>query len=189
MKIQLLITILSAITILASADSGDTLYVSVTKADLKVDSDPESETVITLSEGHKLVEIYRSKEWIMVGPEKIGGKMGWLPISATSADVPKKETERFKTDEFERFQDAFWKLSNKIEKQSGIKFFTEAEYMGDGIIQITATDVWLSAPSELRKGNMQTIYDLWEATDGSGLPIAVYFLDSKGVRRFSKNKK
>lgn len=189
MKTLLLVTILSVITILASADPGDTLYVSVTKAELKADTDPESETVITLSEGHKLVEIYRTKKWIMVGPEKIGGKMGWLPISATSPDAPKKETEEFKSDEFKRFEDAFWKLSNKIEKQSGIKFFTEAEYTGDGIIQITATDVWLSAPSELRKGNMQTIYDLWEVADGSGLPIAVYFLDSKGNRRFSKNKK
>lgn len=89
-------------------------------------------------------------------------------------------------EKFLLFKDAFWLLAEKAEQASGKKFFTDVKYIGDGMVVVTATDAWLSAPTELRQGNLQTIYNLWKEAEGSGLPIAVYIHDSQGNARMKK---
>jgi hypothetical protein len=173
----------------AQAKTGDTLYVASKVVDVKEKADVSSDTVISVNRGHKLLEISRHGEWVMVGLEKTGGKSGWLAISETSTKQPEGEIERYKTQEFIRFEKAFWVLSNKVEKKTGIELFTDAEYMGDGIVNITATDAWVTAPLHMKKGNMQTLYDMWEASEGTGMHIAIYFYDKKGQLKFVKNSK
>jgi hypothetical protein len=188
MKQIILIIVNLTVVSLLSGKMGDTLYVLENVVDLKKEATNSSSTLIQLNRGHKLLEISREGEWVEVGAEKTGGKIGWLRISETSSTIPQGEKKKYKTAEFKVFEKAFWKLSNGIEKQSGLKFFTDAEYMGDGIVKIVATDVWLSAPKDMRQGNLQTIYDMWKASEGSGLPIAVYVYDSNGKIQMKKNK-
>lgn len=181
----LLLPILLAASPVA-AGLGDTLYVSAEVVELKEKPDASSKTVVKLNRGHKLLEFERKGNWINVGAEKTGGKDGWLPISATSGTKPSGKITEYTTPEFERFKAAFWELSNRVEKQSGMKFFIAAEYMGDGIVKVVATDTWLAAPADLRKGNLETIFALWEEAEGSGLPIAVYVYDRQGKQRMKR---
>ena len=52
--------------------------------------------------------------------------------------------------------------------------------MGDGIVWVTATEVWISASTADQSSSLNTLYKLWRAADGSGLPIAVYVVDANG---------
>ena len=75
---------------------------------------------------------------------------------------------------------AFSVLNQRVKSQTGGELFSGAEDMGDGILHVTATDTWLSGPADAKASNLNTIYKLWQAADGSGLPIAVWVLDSRG---------
>ena len=97
-------------------------------------------------------------------------------------------SERPKTPEFKRFETAVWKLHHNF-TDNGYVAYTNIKYLGDGIVKIMATDFWLGVPIDLRIGNLQTFYDLWEAADGTGLPIAIYIHDQHDRRRMSKSMK
>jgi len=82
--------------------------------------------------------------------------------------------------QFQRFKAAFNELNRSVKAQTGSTFFTSCRYAGDGIVNITATDIWLSAPREDRESNAQTIYEMWRAAEGTGLPVFVNFYDQRG---------
>lgn len=74
---------------------------------------------------------------------------------------------------FDAFVRDVEKLNNKVKPISGFPFFTRVENLGDGIVQLTA-------PRNGRESNLNTLFNLWSAHEASGLPIAVYIVDSQG---------
>ena len=81
---------------------------------------------------------------------------------------------------FDAFVRDIEKLNNKVKPVAGFPFFTKVENLGDGIVQLTAHNLWLVASRDDRESNLNTLFNLWSAHEASGLPIAVYIVDSQG---------
>ena len=162
-----------------------TLYVKSVVANLRSGPSTSGPILLQLKAGHKLMEISRKGNWIEVGAAGTG-KIGWIYKTLLTDKMATIEGYAVVNDAFKKFKLAFDDLNQTIKRTAGFTFFTEATYLGDGIIQITATDVWLSAPYSDRTSGLQTVYDMWEAADGTGLSIAVYVVDSAGIRRMTR---
>ena len=89
------------------------------------------------------------------------------------------------TDKFQKFMAAFDKLNTNIKSKMDLVYFTKAEELGDGIIQITATDEWVNMPKTEKENTLRIIFKLWDKAEGSGLPIAVYIVDKNDNQHLS----
>ena len=87
------------------------------------------------------------------------GKIGWVPISSTALTQTSGGTRTPETDTFRKFIAAFSTLNERVKSQTGMIPFSDAEDMGDGILYITATDLWLSGSTDLKTSNLNTIYN------------------------------
>jgi hypothetical protein len=78
-------TVLGILTILctalAIAAPGSTHYVSVRQAKIYQGPDADSEVVLTVAVGRKLMEFGRENGFVMVGVNKSGGIDGWIRVS------------------------------------------------------------------------------------------------------------
>lgn len=83
-----------------------------------------------------------------------------------------------------QFRERVYILNNII----GTTLFYNIKDLGDGIVQLTATDLWVlvGTPSD-KAGNVHTLFKLWKAVEGSGLPVAVYIVNSNGRTMMSEN--
>jgi len=171
--------------VLVLAVTGDTLYVQANTVNMREGPSTTHPVIMKLHKGHKLIEISRRGSWVEVGAERTNGKIGWIHSSLVGEKHSDGSTTAPETPEFKRFESAFNQLNAKIRRSTGYNFFTKSENLGDGIVQVTATDVWLSAPLADRKSNLRTIYDMWDAAEKSDLPIAVYVVDEYGNQRMS----
>ncbi len=170
------------------AISGDILYVQSDVVNMREAPSTTSEIVLKLQKGHKLVEFQRKGEWVQVGAARTEGKTGWIHSSLIRKEFIGGSTTAPYSSEFEKFEMAFNELNSSIKKKTGVTFFTKVENLGDGIIQVTATDIWLSGPKAARQSNLDTLFKIWDAADGSGLPIAVYVVDKNGKQQMLKNR-
>jgi len=170
------------------AAPGDILYVHGDVVNMREGPSTTSRIVLKLQKGHKLVEFQRKGKWVEVGADRTGGKSGWIHSSLIGKQFIGGSTKATANSKFEKFKAAFNELNTRIKRKTGITFFTKAEDLGDGIVQVTATDTWLSAPQSDRKSNLRTIFQLWDAAEGSGLPIAVYVVDKTGNQRMSMKR-
>lgn len=170
------------------AAPGDILYVHGDVVNMREGPSTSSGIVLKLQKGHKLVEFQRKGKWVEVGADRTGGKSGWIHSSLIGNQFLGGSTKAPADPKFKKFKDAFNELNARIKRKTGITFFTKAENLGDGIVQVTATDTWLSAPQSDRESNLRTIFQLWDAAEGSGLPIAVYVVDKYGNQRMSMKR-
>ena len=184
----LLILFVTLSTGLVLAATGDVLYVHGDVVNMRSGPSTDSEIVIQLNKGHKLLEFRRTGDWVEVGADRTGGKSGWIHSALIGKDFKGGSTKAPANAKFEKFKLAFDELNARIKQQTGIIFFTQADDMGDGIVQVTATDNWLSGPLADRKSNLNTIFQLWDTAEGSGLPIAVYVVDQNGNQRMSQKR-
>lgn len=65
-------------------------------------------------------------------------------------------------------------------RKTGVTLFIDAKYMGDGIVNITATNVWMAEPLADRPSNLDTLYEMWKVAEGSGLPVSVNIVGPSG---------
>ena len=89
---------------------------------------------------------------------------------------------------FKQFQQIVEALNKDVKKEAGIDFFTRVRNLGDGIVEVTATDAWLSGPEDGKLSNLKTLFQLWDLADGTGSPIAVYIVDGSGEPMMSKSR-
>jgi hypothetical protein len=170
------------------AAPGDILYVQGDVVNLREGPSTSSGIILKLHKGHKLMEFQRKGDWVEIGADKTGGKSGWIHSSLIGKKFLGGSTKAPTDPKFMKFKEAFDELNGQIKKKTGIIFFTKAENLGDGIVQVTATDIWLSAPESDRKSNLNTIFQLWNEAEGSGLPIAVNVVDNYGNQRMSMKR-
>ena len=176
------------VTTVASSAPGDTLFVQGNIVNMREGPSTSEPVVLKLEKGHELVEFQTMGEWVEVGASRTDGKTGWIHSSLIGSDFSGGSTAAPEDPKFDQFLEAFDKLNERAENLAGVELFTGAENLGDGIIQVTATDVWLNASVSDRESNLNTIYKLWEAADGTGLPIAVYVVNKNGDMKMAKNK-
>jgi len=180
--------IISLITSICQATTGDRLYVHGKTVNMRSGPATHQKVVIKLHKGHELIEIDREDQWVEVAATRTGGKTGWVHENLVSKEFKGGKTTTPPSSKFDKFNSAFAKLNNNIKNKTGILFFTHAENLNDGIIQITATDTWLNAPLKNRQQSLKTIFNIWNAAEGTELPIAVYIVDKKGNKRMSMNR-
>ena len=168
------------LTTLALSAPGDTLYIQGDKVNVRRGPSPNAQVMMQLGRGHKLVEFERRSGWVHVGIDRTGGKDGWVHGSLVSLSFPGGGSTAPADPKFDRFLAAVDQLNEKVKRAAGVRFFTKVENLGDGIVQLTATVTWLSAPRADREGNLNTLFNMWDAAEGSGLPIMVRIVDGRG---------
>ena len=166
------------------AAPGDTLYTQGDAINIRLLPSVDSEVVLQLNKGHKLIEIEVKEDWVEVFPALSGGKSGWVHSSLVSPVFNGGKTVAPVSEKFAKFKKAFDELNGKIINLTGIALFTDAVDLGDGVIQITASTEWLAADKDLQRSTLKTVHNLWAAADGTGLPIAIYVIDDNGHTRF-----
>ena len=88
---------------------------------------------------------------------------------------------------FRAFKLAFDSLNIEVRRETGVTLFTDAHYMGDGIVNVTAADVWMSGSLAERQSNLDTLYEMWRAAEGSEFPVFVNIVSPSGNIVMSKS--
>lgn len=133
----------------------------------------DAAVVMRIDKGHKVVEFGREGPWVRVRVSGGEEPFGWVHSSLLGRDNPA----------FANFKAAVEHLNGTVRAQIGKDFFTHVQDMGDGIVQVTATDLWFSGTLADRQSNLRTIFNLWDAADGTGLAIMVRIADRDGELR------
>ena len=166
---------------IAWAAPGDTLYVQGNGANVRSAPSKSASVVMVVGRGHKLIEIERKNGWVHVGIVRTGGKDGWIFNELVAAEFAGGESVATADQRFANFKNTVFDLNERVRQAAGVDFFTKIENLGDGLVWVTATNVWLEAPYSDRESNLNKLFDLWDAAEGSGLPIMVQIVDQQGI--------
>jgi len=159
---------------------GDVLYVQVDTANMREGDSLKHPVIAWLIKGHPLMEIQRRGEWVEVVADWSNGQTGWIHSSIISQNVVAGMSKTYDSEPFTTFMNAFDTLMKKLDREVGSKPFTEAIHLGEGIVQITATDFWLHEQT-----NIQYLYALLREMGESDFPVAIHVVDKNGNRHLS----
>jgi len=166
---------------IAWAAPGDTLYVQGNLVNVRSAPSISASVLMKLGMGHKLIEFERKNGWIHVGIVRMGGADGWIFDGLVGAERAGGESVATADQRFTNFENTVFDLNERVRQTAGVDFFTEVENLGDGIVWVTATNAWVEASHSDRESNLNTLFDLWDAAEGSGLPIMVQIVDQQGI--------
>ena len=191
LKTVIRLTVLLASPLMAAP--GDTL--SVVGDDVNVRDGPSlaHNVVLELHQGNTVREIQRKDKWIEIAELATGKKLGWIhitlietvPDNSPGTAYPAVAETGNADGRFQVFLASFEKLGANMEKETGLVFFTKAEELGNGNIQIMATNAWVQAPEGSKTNIMNILFRLWDEADGRGSPIAVFIVDEHGTQHMS----
>ncbi len=170
------------------AKLGDILFVQKDNSPIREGPNKDAPLVLQLNRGHKLIEFERKGGWVNVGIDRSGGKEGWIESPLTGSVSPGGKSVAPPDPRFDQFKAAVEILNANAKQRSGFDFFTNVESLGDGIVELTATNEWLAVPKSGRDGNLNTLFNLWDAAEGTGLPISVRIVDNKGTLRMRQSR-
>ncbi len=173
----------AAVLLLASniawAAPGDTLYAQSEWVNVRSAPSKSARVVMAVGRGQKLIEFERKYGWVHVGIVRTGGKEGWIFDGLVGAEFAGGESAATDEQSFTNFENTVFDLNERVRQTAGVDFFTEVENLGDGLVWVTATNVWVEAPYSDRESNLNKLFDLWDAAEGSGLPIMVQVVDQQ----------
>jgi len=99
---------------------------------------------------------------------------------------PSKTLTPYQT--YRAFRKYFKRLNTEIKAQKGMAFFENVEYLDNGVIQVTATDIFLSAPETYKQIYLIKMEQTWLDLREPSLQATVRIVDSKGVLRMEKKR-
>jgi SH3-like domain-containing protein len=79
-----------------------------------------------------------------------------------------------------RFRQSVEYLNSRAVSVAGVGLFTTVETVGDGVVQVAATDAWSTIPPAGQQSYANTLLDRWAAARGHGGPISVQIVDPDG---------
>ena len=82
--------------------------------------------------------------------------------------------------DLERFRQSVDYLNSRALSVAGVGLFTTVEAVGDGVVQVAATDAWSTIPPAGQQSYANTLLDRWAAARGHGGPISVQIVDPDG---------
>jgi len=82
--------------------------------------------------------------------------------------------------ELARFRDSVDYLNSRSASVAGVDLFDGVEAVGNGVVQVGATDAWSSIPPASQQSYVNTLLDRWGAARGYKGPLAVQIVDSDG---------
>ena len=79
------------------------------------------------------------------------------------------------------FKVSLSELNAKISSaNSGAELCCDPEYLGDGIVKVTALYVWINATNDASERYAQQVLALWKEAEGSGFPVFIRVVDPNG---------
>ncbi|GJL79213.1 MAG: hypothetical protein NPINA01_22020 [Nitrospinaceae bacterium] len=165
-----------------------TLYVQGRIVNLRRNPFLTSQTVWKLKKGEQLVEVNRSGNWIQVQQKNAERRAGWVHASLVSKvnispSKPHSEREAYK-----KFRESYHRFNAEIKRSKGMTFFKDLEYLKPGMIQITATDILLSAPRKYKEKYLRTLMKMWQEERKNSLPAAIKIVDATGRLRLQETR-
>jgi Bacterial SH3 domain len=79
-----------------------------------------------------------------------------------------------------RFRDSVDYLNSRSTSVAGADLFDGVQAVGDGVVQVGATDAWSSIPPAGQQSYANTLLDRWAAARGYSGPVAVQIVDANG---------
>ena len=79
-----------------------------------------------------------------------------------------------------RFRQSVDYLNSRAVSVAGVDLFTTVETVGDGVVQVAATEAWSTIPPAGQQSYANTLLDRWAAARGHGGPISVQIVDPEG---------
>jgi Bacterial SH3 domain len=79
-----------------------------------------------------------------------------------------------------RFRDSVDYLNSRSTSVAGADLFDGVQAVGDGVVQVGATDAWSSIPPAGQQSYANTLLDRWAAARGYTGPVAVQIVDPDG---------
>lgn len=162
----------------ALAEKGDELFVIESLVNVRSAPTLESEVLLRLEKGRKLIEIQRQESWIEVELHRDDIQAGWVHKSLLAKATKSKNTSS--PTRFDKFMQRFNDHNDVIEKQNGIIYFTKVMNKGKGDIELIATQEWLNSNIETRNSSLSEIFTLWSKYVPVGNSISIQVLDEQG---------
>lgn len=187
------LTLIGLFAVFANIDllaaSGDKLFINGENVNIRSGPGTDFEIVTTLDRGHELIEFGREGDWINVGIARADGRDGWVLSTLVAASDPGGMAVARPSVAFTKFRISVDALNQSMERQIGATLYSDVRDIGDGIVQLTATPTWLAASLPDRESNLETLFKIWSAAEGTGQPIRVRIVDGNGQLIMEKNRK
>lgn len=162
------------------------LYVQERIVNLRKSPSLESRTFWKLKMGQRLTQVSRSGNWLQVQADDAGGNLGWVHASLVGKTKPPPPKPGSEQKAFKIFRKSFDRFNFNIKSLKGMAFFNDVKYLDRGVIQITATDILLSAPKKYREKYLMTLMEMWLEVKEPTLPAAVRIVDTVGRLRMEE---
>lgn len=164
-----------------------TIYVRAQVLNLRTDPSLTSHTIKKLKEGQRLTQVNRSGNWLQVLADDAGGRPGWVHASLVGKTPPPPPTKAPSEQKaFKMFRKSFDQYNAQIKRLKGMTFFNDVEYLNQGVIQVTATDILLSAPKKYKEKYLLTLMGMWLEVRGTNQPATVRIVDENGHLRLEE---
>jgi len=164
------------------------IYVKAEVANLLQHPALESRALWKLKKGQQLTQVARSGTWIKVIADDIEDKRGWIHASLVGKSKPNQQSKAIiQQQALSAFLNYFELFNVEIKLLKGTTYFENVEYLDHGVIQVTATDIFLSAPDLYKKKYVEKITQKWLALR-DGFPAVVRIVDAEGILRMEKKR-
>ncbi len=163
------------------------VYVKGKIVNLRQRPTTNSPTLWKLKKEQRLTQVARSGNWSQVLVDGVEGKRGWVHASLIEKRTPDQSSKAIAPHHpFNAFRLHFAQFNAEIEMLKGTTYFESVEYLDRGVIQVTATDIFLSAPEIYKKTYIGKITKKWLTLREPGLPATVNIVDTKGILRMKQ---
>jgi len=178
----------------AKAGPGDELVIVSSLVNMRAGPSMDEQVILRLAQDRRLVEIRRSGNWVEVYTDSTKTASGWVysslvgsveqDISTTEKDAGLAQSRVVNT-VFELFLLAFAELNERIRRENGTDYFLNASELGNGSIQVTASEVWLQKSMQEKQEDLVEIFEIWAAAVEEGMSISVDIIDGDGDKSMS----
>jgi len=163
-----------------------TFYVQGSIVNLRKNPSLESITIRQLKKGQRLTQVSRSGDWLQVLADVAGNRPGWVHASLVGKTKPPQLKASSEQKAFRLFRNSFDRFNSKIKRSKGVAFFNDVKYLDRGVIQVTATDILLSAPKKYKEKYLITLMEMWREVRQPTLPAEVRIVDASGRLRLEE---
>jgi uncharacterized protein YgiM (DUF1202 family) len=158
-----------------------TIYVRAQVANIRKNPSLTSHTIKKLKKGQRLTQVGRSGDWLQVLADDAGNGPAWVHSSLVGKTLPSSSTKAPSEQKaFKMFRISFDQFNAEIKKLKGMTFFNDVEYLNQGVIQVTATDILLSAPKRYKEKYLITLMGMWLDVRETNQPATVRIVDKDG---------